>query len=292
MLKIDVVRESIKAEEFHQKYLKENRPLLVKGFGNKWKAVQEWGADYFRHHLSSADVVTKDFLEGGEIKIEKMSLPQYMDSIEQFEMSANQDERPAYWHDVPIFEMFPDLVADVEPFQSGLLPKFYQSDWQRYVQFFMSPAGSVTKLHFDTLRTHNIFFQIQGSKEWVLLPPDDMDLCGRKTWRWFDVDPDAPDLDSYPEYAQAQPARVLVEPGDMLYIPPGMLHHVKSLDTCISFNIDFHTPASVMDSFRHIRNGMPKQVMYYNAVSALGVIAGLPSRMVFPLYKSYLNFVS
>ncbi|UAA39977.1 cupin-like domain-containing protein [Paraneptunicella aestuarii] len=294
--KIRVLQGHIDAQEFHHQHLALNLPLLVKGYANQWRATQCWGTEYFRQKMGQSQVVTKEFKPGGEIVMGKMPLNEYMDSVDDFEYrTANGDSRrirPAYWHDVPIFELFPELIADAEPFQADLLPRFYQRDWHRYVQFFMSSAESVTKLHFDTLRTHNVFFQIKGTKEWVLYPPEDMYRCGRNSWRWFDIDPDNPDVDSYPEYALAQPIRVRVEPGDMLYIPPGTLHHVKSLDTCISFNIDFHTPESVMDSFRYIRKGMPKKVVYYNLVSALGVIAGLPSRWVFPFYKSYLNFVS
>jgi len=156
----------------------------------------------------------------------------------------------------------------------------------------MGPSGSVTKLHFDTLRTHNLFFQLKGRKVWTLLPAAAHAQCGRTRWRWFDIDPERPDLHRFPEYGNLEPVTVEVDAGDLLYIPPGTLHHVRSLDACMSFNIDFHTPRSVVDSFRYVHKGMPREVLYFNFISFLGLVLKLPESSLFRFYKPYLNYVS
>lgn len=35
----------------------------------------------------------------------------------------------------------------------------------------MEPGGSVTQIHFDTLRTHNLFFPNQRWKTWAIISP-------------------------------------------------------------------------------------------------------------------------
>ena len=245
--------------------------------------------------LKNELIHTKEFHSGGKVVVAQQPMCDYLNSVEAYEQARLNNEkaaRPAYWHDVPIFEIFNELIDDVPDFDPHLVPPFYASNWSKFVQFFLSPAGSVTKLHFDTLRTHNLFFQVSGRKKWVIFPPQDIPFCGRLDWRWFDVDPEKPDLHRYPEYEHASPTEVIVESGDLFYIPPGTLHQVTSLDTCISFNIDFHTTDSVLDSFRYVRQGMPKKVMYYNLISLLGVTARFSSNLLLPFYRSYLNYVS
>lgn len=292
---ISQVEKSIAPSDFKKNYVDKNKLAIIRGYAKDWPAVRNWDYDFFRIKYGKTTITTKDFKPGGEISLNHIFLEEYMDSIERYgELTANKcaKERPSYWHDVPIFNIYKDLIDDVVDFPVGILPSFYQASWEQYVQFFMSPTGSVTKLHFDTLRTHNIFFQIRGTKKWILLAPHEEKLCGRKRWRWFDIDPNAPDLEKYPEYRQASPVTVYVEPGDVLYIPPGTLHHVTSLDTCISFNIDFHTKTSVLKSFAFLNKGMPKEVVYYNFIMSMGLIGRVPSKVLFPLYRSYLNYVS
>lgn len=294
-MQIEILERSIDPAAFRNDFVAKRRPLLVRGYGKDWGATQKWKPEYFKQRFGDTSIQTKTFPGNGKIVLERAGLSSYMDSLTEYEDSLATSApraRPAYWHDVPIFQMFEELMQDVAQFEPALLPRFYRTNWSQYVQFFMGPSGSVTKLHFDTLRTHNLFFQVSGRKTWTLLPPSDFERCGRRQWRWFDLDPEAPDLARFPEYRQARPVTVTIDSGDLLYIPPGTLHHVRSLDPCISFNIDFHTPSSVMDSFRFINRGMPREALYYNLISFLGLVLKLPEKLLFRFYKPYLNYVS
>ncbi|MGM4884465.1 MULTISPECIES: cupin-like domain-containing protein [Rhizobium] len=82
---------------------------------------------------------------------------------------------------------------------------------------------------------------VKVQNKFTILPPSQAAYCGRRGWRWFDVDPEQPDYKRFPQYKRAAPAAVTVNAGDILYMPPAALHHVRSLSTSISFNIDFHT---------------------------------------------------
>lgn len=288
------IREFISPKDFHSTFL-DRAPLLVKGYAKQWNAIRKWDLSFFKERFGESVIQTKRFLGGGQIQLESEPLNSYAAKVLAYEtsrISSNQPtERPPYWHDVPIFQIFKELETDVG-FDPELLPKYYRRNWSQYAQFFMSSSDSVTKLHFDTLRTHNIFFQIAGTKVWTILPPQDHDKCGRTSWRWFQIDPENPDYERFPEYQSAKPQTVVVEAGDMLYIPPGTLHHVRSLDFCVSFNIDFHTPNSVFNSFRFANQGMPREVLFYNFLSFLGVTLKLPERFLFRYYKTYLNYIS
>ena len=79
---------------------------------------------------------------------------------------------------------------------------------------------------------------------------------------------------------------------DMLDIPPGMLHHVRSLDCALSFNVDWHTKDSALAGLIAARRGMPAKNVYFNAVIALGLWSGVPAKALLPYYRSYLDYVS
>jgi hypothetical protein len=197
-----------------------------------------------------------------------------------------------YCHDIPIFHLIPQLKNDINETISQYLPAWYKKQWWQYVQFFMGPKNSVTPLHFDCLLTNNLFFQVKGRKKFIIMSYNEAKHCGRYGWRWFHLNPEAPDLNRFPSYVAAQPIEVVVNPGDVLYMPPGTLHMVRSLDASISFNIDFHTPMSSLTGFLSGFRGMPMKNVFYNFLCVLGLILKIPSERLFPFYKSYLNYIS
>jgi hypothetical protein len=156
----------------------------------------------------------------------------------------------------------------------------------------MGGNHSLTPLHFDTLYTHNLFFQIVGRKKFLLIPGKQKKFCYIYNWRWSPVDPVSPDYAAYPLFEKAACMEVILEPGDVLYIPPGMLHQVHGLSFSISFNIDWHTGRSVTQGLFSFLRGAPGTNIYYNFLIALGLFFRIPSKYILPYYKSYLNYIS
>jgi hypothetical protein len=197
-----------------------------------------------------------------------------------------------YLHDIPIFHLRPELKAFVEPFPVQYLPGWYHSRWWQFAQFFMSGEGSVTPLHFDTLCTHNLFVQVYGEKKFILISPDQKGKCALHSWRWSGVDPSLPDTRQRNGSLPIETAEVVVGPGDMLYIPSETLHQVHTLTPSISFNIDWHTPASAMTGLGSVFRGAPLKNGYYNFLVSLGLICKVPPQIILRFYKSYLNYIS
>lgn len=286
-------KHQISSVEFRNDYL-DKKPLLLKGFSAKSGCTQKWSLDYFSQHFAQLPITTKEFMPE-QIKVHRTTMGEYVTLLGNYFAQLERGEAcplPPYCHDIPIFNIAPALVQDVEGFPNNWLPKWYQAKWWLFCQFFMSVKGSVTPLHFDTLRTHNLFFQVQGRKRFTLIPWERNQECYRKEWRWFDANPEATEQSNPPNFDSVPRITVDVEPGDLLYMPAGTLHHVRSLDFCMSFNIDFHTRKSLLQTLPTIANGMPLENVYYNLVSALGVVCGLPQGLLFPLYRKYLNYVS
>jgi len=105
-------------------------------------------------------------------------------------------------------------------------------------RFWLGPARTVTPLHCDY--DDNIFAQILGSKRIFLAPPHHGDyLYAREANPVLfgsPFDPEAPDFDAWPLARQAAIVEVLVQPGDMLYVPAGWYHQVRALSFSLSSN--------------------------------------------------------
>ncbi len=287
------IRHQLSAEEFQQ-YTDQGTPVIISGMTSGWPALDKWSPEYFKRKCSDLKLNIKEYGDTGFIKSTSWSMGDYVDYLlKPADGSATNDSAALpYCHDVPIFSMIEGLFEDAVPFPLPYLPEWYHDQWWRYVQFFMGPANSLTPLHFDTLLTHNLFVQVVGRKRFTLIAPEDARYCAVRGWRWFDVDPEKPDLKRYPDYKNARPVEVVLNPGELLYLPPNTLHHVRSLDVSISFNIDFHTRKSALNGLLAIFRGMPRTSAYYNLLCTLGVVCGVPPNLIFRLYKPYLSYVS
>jgi hypothetical protein len=116
--------------------------------------------------------------------------------------------------------------------------------WPGYLEkmgpprFWIGPAGTVTPLHCDY--DDNIFAQIWGTKRIFLSPPhhDEFLYPSEANAILFGspFDPEAPDFERFPLARQATMIEVIVNPGDMLYVPAGWYHQVRALTFSLSSN--------------------------------------------------------
>ncbi|ARN83999.1 cupin-like domain-containing protein [Methylocystis bryophila] len=289
-------RERMSGEEFAELYVKRRRPVLLKRALSGCSALSRWTLDYLRRCSGDMIVPLKSW-NGAGIAMTHMRFHDYADQLERYESAmgdrgSNAAERPAYLHDIPLKSILPEVEAALEQFPNQYFPIWYRSMWSDFAQFFLGPAGSITPLHFDSLLTHNLFFQIVGRKRFVLIPAQQLKFCYPYKWRWCRVDVEQPDFDRYPDYRRAHAVEVVLEPGDGLYFPSGTLHHVRSLDLGLSFNVDWHTQESAAAGLVAVARGMPLRNFYYNALIASGLWLGAPAKQVYPYYRSYLDYVS
>ncbi|MEQ8906430.1 cupin-like domain-containing protein [Ekhidna sp.] len=284
------VEQHLGRDRLYKEFVEKQRPVLIKGMMKDWPAVDKWNLEFFSNLSSDHKLPVKvGDVSKGEKKT--MTLAEYSDCLIEFTKS-NSPELPPYLHDVPIFLLIPELRSDITSFPVEYLSRWYRNRWWEFVQFFMGSKGSLTPLHFDTLVTHNLFFQVTGSKLFYLIDSRYKNQCYMNSWRWSDVDVQHPDFEKFPSFANVKVEKALVESGDILYIPPGTLHQVHGLSNSVSFNIDWHTKKSVWTGLLSGFRGAPSQNVYYNYIVALGLFLGIPSNKLFSFYQSYLNYVS
>lgn len=287
------VRSELSPDEFRAVYAG-RRPVVVRGGVADLPAVATWSPGYLGKVAPDQRVRIKvGTVSDG--RTGTIRLADYADELAAWEAKAaggaDPGDPPGYLHDVPLLSMLPSLRQDLEPFPVGYFPKFFRAQWWDFTQFFVGPSKALTPLHFDTLLTHNLFFQVHGSKRFVMVADAERDKCYTYNWRWAAVDPERPDLEKYPRFADATVLTCEVHAGDLFYMPPGTLHKVTSLSSSISFNIDWHDRASALRGITSVRHGMPWTNLRYNTLFALG-LTGVPRGLLLPGLRSYYSYIS
>ena len=139
---------------------------------------------------------------------------------------------------------------------------------------FIGPAGTTTRLHFDAHGAHGWLAVVRGRKLFVLFPPSHgahlypFDRAQSevgpahapaKETTQSPVDPLAPDLRRYPEYAKAELLAAVCGPGDVIVIPKGWWHYAVALEPCITVMRNWWNHATnVQDLLRMIIDPMKK----------------------------------
>jgi hypothetical protein len=132
-------------------------------------------------------------------------------------------------------------------------PDFYPRSDYEPPAFWLGPRGSITPLHKDS--ADNFAFHLLGRKKWLIYPVKDarhlymkraMDRPG-SDFAPSDVDLTKPDLEKFPEINNAMQVSVVVEAGEVLYLPAGWGHFVENLEPSLMVNLwvslNAHEPA-------------------------------------------------
>ncbi len=114
-------------------------------------------------------------------------------------------------------------------------------------KLWLSAADIRSPLHQDL--PDNLYAQLAGKKRVTLFSPDDTRHLHRQPlWsrlpNFSQVDAEAPDLDRFPRFRRAQPIVVVLEPGDLLYVPRRWWHQMRSLERSVSLSTWWATGAT------------------------------------------------
>lgn len=203
----------------------EGLPFLITGIVNRWPLsalTPQTLRDRFSHLQVRArvgDYINTAFAP--DRAMQDMTMLEYLELV-----SGGTQDLPPYLGNLELRELnnlchWPGYFGKMGP------PRFW-----------IGPAGTVTPLHCDY--DDNIFAQIWGTKRIHLSPPhhDQFLYPSEANAILFGspFDPDAPDFEKFPLARQATIIECIVNPGDLLYVPAGWYHQVRSLTFSLSAN--------------------------------------------------------
>ena len=234
-------KSDVSRAEFLREYYSINRPVILTGLMQNWKALSLWTPEYLKARYGSETV---------EITDDRDSDPNYDLNIENHnrkvlfgdfvDMVTKGGESNDYYliaRNHALKEQgLRGLLEDIETF-----PEYLNGKTAENIRLWFGPAGAVTQLHCDS--TNVLMAQIYGRKRIKLIPSNQLQLVYSVRGAYSQVDCENPDYEKYPLFKEATIIDLLLEPGEVLFIPVGWWHHVRSLDISLSLSmVDFVFP--------------------------------------------------
>lgn len=234
-------RATVEGAEFFDRYYAANVPLVIDRYVAHWPAAQRWTLDYLEQRFGDREVeIQANRSAEAAYEINSYQLKQRM-ALREFVAIVRKGAGNDYYmtannagHNAAALAGLADDVLPLDellaPTPAGDLPGM----------LWLGPAGTITHLHHDL--TNNLMVQVVGRKVVKLISAlDTGKLYNHKHVYSAVTDLDQPiDDAAYPLFKDATIFTVTLNPGDVLFIPIGWWHHVRSLDvsvtlTCTSF---------------------------------------------------------
>jgi hypothetical protein len=282
-------KRNLTPEDFIRDHLQGvGKPVIITDAIECWPARAKWTFDYLKKSCGS-DLVTATFgLESDVVKVTKLGT--YIDHLD-----TPIEEVPGLWIDQktrkplraappqpsPLYLtgwsafVHPELYDDIQP------APYFISDWlfsltptlldllqwtwiHNYWMVYIGPEGSLSKLHVDFGHTHTYLAQIQGRKRAIVFSPSDSQYLynGR-------VDPEQPDLKRFPLYDRATAYECVIEPGELLFMPPDWWHCVRGLEKSITVAHCFFNDVNFSQHLTELLGRLPRLVRGFDQIPRL-----------------------
>jgi hypothetical protein len=235
-------RSRISRHEFLERYYAANKPVILTGLLAGSSASQRWTPEYLGEICGEAAIqimrgrdADPRYEVNSEAHKHESKLSDYVRMVlsggpsNDYYLVANNGffNRP---ETQALLDEAPALADYLDP-----------SDRNGKVYFWFGPAGSITPLHHDLMNI--LVAEVYGRKRFILIPPEETVYVYNGVGVYSDVDCKDPDYSRHPLYEYASPISVVLEPGDVLFIPVGWWHHVEALDTSIMLSyVNFRFP--------------------------------------------------
>ena len=224
-------RRNLSKKEFIEKYARPGVPVVFEGVAKDWTCVKKWSLDYFSEEFGDDDVLLTD--AEGTNSNPLGTAWEYITLRELIENIDGGGLKYARFH--PLLQVHPELREDMDI--QWLRQHMYgrRTDWMTFYTVFLGGKGTNTAIH--NAANDNLFMQIEGQKRWLLYPVAHTPVfdieANRAPYKGCDLIPDEPDFEKYPMYRHVDYWETVLEPGDVLYNPPYVWHHVTNLTRSI-----------------------------------------------------------
>ena len=226
-------RSGLSRDEFRDRYYAANRPVIMQNLMTGWRATTAWTPDYLKsvagdlmvEVMTGRDADPKYEMNGRQHRTE-LRFGDYIDMVysgkvtNDYAMVANNGflQRAEAQPLLKDFTAFPQYL---NPASAG-----------RQSFLWFGPAGTVTPLHHDT--SNILLAQVAGRKRYRIIPASQWQYVYNGNGVFSDVDCERPDLSRYPKFRHATVIDVVVEPGEVLFMPVGWWHHVRAVDVSMT----------------------------------------------------------
>jgi len=222
--------EEITPEEFNEKYFSSSTPVVIRNAAKNWPCCQKWNLEFLKrgHGQEELLIVNAEGLTSRDknADFEFLSLGQLVDNI--------KSGGKKYLRFSPLLEKKDDLAKDLD--MNWLQRMKGSKTFAKTYYMFVGGPGQKTLLHTD--QPCNLYVQVSGKKKWTLFSPKDSCCLYPEilntAYVKSPIDVDSPDEKKFPLFKYARGFEVVLNPGDVLYVPPHTWHFVENLDETIA----------------------------------------------------------
>ncbi|VVN70308.1 cupin-like domain-containing protein [Pseudomonas fluorescens] len=235
--------DDLSIEYFRSHYVNSGIPLIICNSITDWPLFNISKQDTLKYFEGLQGIARKgDYADqafSNKRKFQTVSMVDFVQSIDTPESTHTRSDLPAYLGNNILPEKLLELIKH---------PLYFEKNQYVAPRIWIGPKNTLTPLHRDDV--DNLFVQVRGSKRFILAAPHNRAALG--AWSTTaaggldgcDFDPENPDYNSFPNSQQVHFLIFELEAGQILYLPEGWFHQVRSLSPSISVN--FWTK-----SFRH-----------------------------------------
>ena len=216
-------------QQFLDDYYAANRPVVMTGLTGNWPARKLWTADYLKAAAGDAEVEImsgRDADPRYELNIQphrkSVRFGDYVDTV--FGGGATNDHYLVANNDFFRRPGCRPLLNDLTVFEEYLDPSAL--DGRCFLWF--GPGGTVTPLHHDACNI--MMAQVFGRKHFYIIPAEQWQYVYNTTSYFSDVDCEHPDFGRWPDFRHATVIEMTLEPGEVMFMPVGWWHHVKTIE--------------------------------------------------------------
>jgi [protein]-arginine 3-hydroxylase / protease len=218
--------------EFRRQWVAPRRPAVFAGLVSDWPAVRRWSLDFLQRAYPAVSITTAQVAAGAVVMHRRRGLIHESERFDTFITALRAGARERYLMS-PLHELPEGLTADAPP------PAYLSGTKLQNAKLWIGPSGIVSSLHRDL--ADNLHAQVSGRKRFTLVAPQQSACVYPNSF--FDgvpngcrVDIEHPDYAHFPRLREAEMFVGELGPGDVIYVPRGWWHHVRTLELSISVN--------------------------------------------------------
>jgi hypothetical protein len=216
-------------------YYSTNRPVIITGMIDDWPAMRNWSLDYFARTLGERQVEVRMPRTGG-VNIDASGYEHYVgtisfgdfvekmragDEIDDFDLtvhfgSANRKALSPLWDEIG---QIPEYLATDRP--GGMLK--------------MAHRGTITPFQHDL--ANSLLAQVLGRTRLKIVPSWDIPFMYNHFHCFSRIDGRLVPSQTRPPFDEPQIHEVILERGELLFLPIGWLLHVEAIE--ISVTVSF-----------------------------------------------------
>ena len=248
---VDVLHLKSPSTPFSQQTISSDEPLVIRNsVTSLWRARKLWSPSYLQRKIGSLSGIysndnrwfgpyydTSKPLTSMSHRLNQYSTDTTMAAWKFFQRIQHPEQGRYLYYSAEIGRLGDWASEDVQPLNELLTPNPQRSS----VNVWIGQPHVIAHCHYDGY--YNFYAQLYGTKQFTMFRPTNWPglypypfLHPSHAQAQVNLS-DSLNVGSFPLTKKVEAYRVVLQPGDLLFMPPMWFHHVESMDVSISVNV-------------------------------------------------------